>query len=590
MVNKINRNTFIKMTTLAALAPLGNRIFAATTGSNLLTSDELFKKMVAANDNEVATLLQTINYDELKFSRRIGNNFTALAASYCCTQSKYYHSELIIPKLDILTRFLSSHQAEDGTVNIANLESPPDTAFLLEYLTAAAYIMAKDNSAELSNTNAALKTFILKAGDALTSGGVHTPNHRWVVCAALARLNAVYPDKKYVNRIEDWLGEGIFMDSDGEYPERSRIYSNVENNSLITIGRLLNKPSLFKYVQKNLETTYYFMQPNGDLVTTSSRRQDQYEALSVVVYYLHYRYLAIRDNNSYFAGIAKLIEGMKGFDKEVLQKDLFHFMENPLLQKELPVATTPPVNYEKYLPTTKILRIRRGDQSTTLFGGIDWPLIVASGRSNSPDFYSYRKGNAILKYLRLSTNFFGMGYFYSEGIKKEGSKYILHKKLNIPYYQPLPKNLRKKNGDYKLSPSIDDRFWNKMDFSNRPVSNIKTLDTIITFSENGNKNELDFKVTGLNGVQVTIELCFLEGGVLSGVTQNTDGNNFLETGMGKYEYGTDSILFGQGSAAHKIIKNLEGERYSTHFGTLRTEGMHVYITGVTPFSHTLTFS
>lgn len=589
-MNKINRNTFIKMTTLAALAPLGNRIFAARVGSNLLSSDELFKKMVAANDNEVATLLQTINYDELKFSRRIGNNFTALAASYCCTQSKYYHSELIIPKLDILTRFLSSHQAEDGTVNIANLESPPDTAFLLEYLTAAAYIMVKDNSAELSKTNVALKTFILKAGDALTTGGVHTPNHRWVVCAALARLNAVYPDNKYVNRIEDWLGEGIFMDSDGEYPERSRIYSNVENNSLITIGRLLNKPSLFKYVQKNLETTYYFMQPNGDLVTTSSRRQDQYEALSMIVYYLHYRYLAIRDNNSYFAGIAKVIEGLKGFDKEVLQKDLFHFLENPLLQKELPVATTPPVNYEKYLPTTRILRIRRGDQSTTLFGGIDWPLIVASGRSNSPDFYSYRKGTAILKYLRLSTNFFGMGYFYSEGIKKEGSKYILHKKLNIPYYQPLPKNLRKKNGDYKLSPSIDDRFWNKMDFSNRPVSNVKTLDTTITFSENGDKNELDFKVTGLNGVQVTIELCFLEGGVLSGVTQNTDGNNFLETGMGKYEYGTDSILFGQGSAAHKVIRNLEGERYSTHFGTLRTEGMHVYITGVTPFSHKLTFS
>ena len=54
--------------------------------------------------------------------------------------------------------------------------------------------------------------------------------------------------------------------------------------------------------------------------------------------------------------------------------------------------------------------------------------------------------------------------------------------------------------------------------------------------------------------------------------------------------GGDVIRFGPGAMEHKKITNLEGERYSTHFGSLRTEGMHIFITGVTPFNHTLTFS
>jgi hypothetical protein len=596
-MNIIKRNEFLKMSAMLALIPLGGNLFASNGINNgILFTDDIFKRSVAANDIEVASLLQAVNTDDLKFSRRIGNNFSALAAAYCCPGSKYYHNDEIISKLDILTRFLASYQTADGTVNIANLESPPDTGFLLEYLAAAAYLLEKDSATQtkevskLKEVNLELKKFIIKAGGALTTGGVHTPNHRWVICAALSRINAVYPDKKYVNRIEDWLGEGVFMDSDGQYPERSCIYSGVENGAFLTIGRLLNKPALFQYPGKNLGMLYYLTEPNGDMVTTASRRQDQYMAKTIVSYYLFYRYLAIRGNNAHFAGIAKWIEGMEGFEKEILQRDLFEFMENPLLQKEMPSPSSPVINYEKLLPLTRLLRIRRDKTTSTLFGGVDWPVIIASGRSNSPNFYSYRKGNAFLKYMRLSSSFFSMGYFYSDGIKKEGNKYILYKKLEIPYYQPLPLNKRKPNGDYKLSPSIDDRFWNKMDFSNRPVSNVKKLETKITFSENGTTNELNIEVQGLVGVPVTLEFCFKEGGTLTGVTAGENGNNFLEKGTGKYEFGGDSISFGPGANAHKTITNLEGERYSTHFGTLRTEGMHVFITGITPFAHKLVIS
>ena len=595
-MHKITRNTFLKESlkvgALAILNPLDNCFLNITKqnparGSAL--DEDLLKRLVAANDNEAARLL-ALNPGNKTFGRRTAHEFAILSASYCFQDSKYYQSTSIISALEEMVKHLLSVQSDDGTVNLGNLESPPDTAFLLEQITAGAYVLSQQKSKDVVNINTAIKKFILKAGDALTAGGVHTPNHRWVLCAALARVNALYPNQKYIDRIEDWLGESIFIDSDGNYPERSKNYAAVENNSLITLGRLLNKPALFEPVRRNLEMTYYTMEPNGDLVTMDSRRQDQYSSKNIVSFYLYYRYMAIKDNNGKFSSIAKLIENLKDFDEEILNRSLIDFLENSLLQKELPAPTPLPVDYVKIFTTSNLLRIRRGDRTTTFFGGVDWPLIIASGRSNSPNFFSYRNGNAILKYMRLSSGFFSMGYFYSDGLKKQGEKYLLYKKLDVPYYQPLPKNLRNAKGDYKLSPSIDDRFWNKMDFEKRPVSNVKTLETTVSLLETNGGNEINFEVTGLKGVPVTIELCFKEGGKLSGVVAGNDNNSFLEKGIGRYEFEGDAIQFGPGIVAHKSITGLEGERYSTHFGSLRTEGLHVYLTGITPFSHKLTFN
>ena len=588
----MKRDDFLKMGALTIAAPFFNSALAKmATGNEKFYDDDILHRLVTANDKQVAGLLQSVNEDSVTFSRRVGFDFAVLTASYCFPDSAYYHNADIVSKLEIITKVLTNHQSADGTVNIGNLESPPDTAFLVEPLSAGAYLLAKDNSKELGTVNESIKLFLLKAGDGLTTGGVHTPNHRWVICAALSRLNALYPAKKYLDRIAQWMSEGIFMDSDGHYPERSALYGGVENNSLVTMARLLNKPFLFEQVRKNLDMTWYYLEPNGDLITTDSRRQDQYIGKRVTSYYLHYRYLAIRDNNKTFAGIARLIENIEGFDKEILDRSLFQFMENSLLQKEMPQPVLPSVNYEKLFPTSHLLRIRRDKTTTTLFGGVDWPLIIASGRSDSPNFFSYRKGNAILKYMRLSSGFFSMGYFYSEGLEKKGNVYKLHKKLTVPYYQPLPANKRNSKGDYTLSPSIDDRFWNKMDFKNRPVSNTKDLETTITLVETNGSNELSIRVNGLAGVPVTIEFCFKEGGNLSGVTApDSKGNSFLEKGVGTYEFGGDTIRFGPGGVVSKEINALEGERYTTHFGSLRTEGMHVFITGITPFEHRLTIS
>ena len=577
------------------ISPYSTRLIAgaedSAPGNNMLEND-LFQRLVDANDRQVAKLLQSADTQRNRYTRGLGYQFAMLSASYCYPGSAHHQNPLVASHLEKIAQSLLEVQRPDGTINAGNLESPPDTAFVLEPLCAGMSLLMQNKSEALNKSKTGIRKFIVRAGEALTSGGVHTPNHRWVLCSALARINALYPEQEYIDRIHDWLGEGIFIDGDGHYPERSRNYSEVENKSLIALGRLLKMPSLFVPVRKNLEMTYYYMEPNGDLVTNDSRRQDQYSSKSIVSFYLHYRYMAIYDSNRDFAAITRFIETLERFEEEILNHALFYFIEEPLLQNKLPDSNLLPADYEKLFDTSHLARIRRGDTTITFFGGVDWPLIIASGRSGSPNFFAYMKGAAILKYMRLSSSFFGMGYFYSEDLKKQGGRYILHKKLEVPYYQPLPAEQRNARGDYELSPSIDGRYWNKMSFEKRPVSNVKTLETTVILEENEGRAELTFQVSGQEDVLVTIELCFKEGGELSGVTasDNQTDIHFLEQGMGHYRYGKDTIQFGPGVLAHKYINRLEGERYSTHHGTLRTEGMHVYLTGITPFEHKITFS
>lgn len=585
----MNRADFIRMSTLAGMAPLCAPLFSFTGGNSGAEDTEMIARLVAANDKLAGGLLETVQEGKLSFSRKTAYDFAILAGSFVEKSSAYYHDPRVITKLNILARFLTDSQGPDGTVNVGNLESPPDTAFVIEIVTTATAALQQQAVPELKPVLEQIRSMILKAGEALRTGGIHTPNHRWVICAALSQIHSLYPDKKYVTRINEWLAEGIYQDADGYYPERSGTYSMVENTAFITMARNLKRPELLKYVRKNLQTFFYSMEADGDLVSNNSRRQDQYLCRHSAIFYLQYRYLAIHDQDRHFAAICKMIEATPWFEKEVLQQGLFYFQENETLREVLPSPSALPDRYEKLFPSSHLLRIKNKQTYITLFGGIDWPLIIASGRACSPDIFSFRKGKAVLKYLRLSTAFFSMGYFYSEGLKKQGNSYVLHKKLQVPYYQPLPLNKRNKQGDYRLSPSTDDRFWNKMDFANRPQSNIKTLDTTIIMTEKNGEVELTFSVTGLQKVPVTIELCFNEGGQFTGLTTDSKGKAILARDNAIYEVNGEQLQFGPGSFTNDVPENLEGERYSTHFGTLKTSGKSVYLTGVTPFKHTLFF-
>ena len=598
MKHQMSRGKFIKLGGLTlAGALVSNVVFANDLLSNNSTAKEdteLMKKLILNNDAKVKSILNRAPLDpaiKLSSFRGVASSITIMTASMSNSGSEYYKSKVLAEKLNEAIDVLLKEQYSDGTLDAGgNRQSPPDTAFILEYICPAAAILKSNKQADLVLLKDKLEKFILNAGEAMVTGGVHTPNHRWVICAALANINSLYPDVRYVRRIDEWLAEGIYINQDGHYSERSGIYSAVIDKALITMARLLNRPQLLDIVQKNLTTYFYYTEPNGDLVTVDSKRQDQFMNLKVTNFYLQYRYMAIRTHNPMFAYMADTIENLPEFTNDILSNSLAFFMENDELRKQIPVEGKVANDFEKFFAISNLARIRRGKTSVTLFGGNDKPVMIVSGRSSNPNFLMYRKGDAILKYMRLSTSFFRMGYFSSDGIIKEGNKYILKETKEADYYQPLAEEFRKADGDYKLSESPDGRFWNKMDFDSRTKSNVKKQVTVIEITEDNGTLNLDFKVDGPPNVEVTIEMCFKEGSNITGATLDEKKNYFLKSGFGALSTGTDTIQFGPGKGEHLNIENLDSEEYTYHQGSLRTNGEHVYITGFTPFYHKMTIS
>lgn len=598
MKHQMSRGEFIKLGGLTlAGALVSNVVFANDLLSNnsIVKEDtELMRKLTLNNDAKVKSILNKAPFDpaiKLSSFRSVASVITTMTASMCNPGSGYYKSKFLVEKLNQAANILLKEQYSDGTLDASgNRQSPPDTAFILEYICPAAAILKNNKQSELAPLKDKLKKFMLNAGEAMITGGVHTPNHRWVICAALANLNFLYPDDRYVRRIDEWLAEGIYINEDGHYAERSGIYSAVIDKALITMARLLNRPQLLEIVNKNLTTYFYYTEPNGDLITVDSKRQDQFMNIKVTNFYLPYRYMAVRTENPMFAYMVDVIENLPEFTNDILPNSLAFFMENEELRKLIKVEGKVTNDFEKFFAISNLARIRRGKTTATLFGGNDKPIMIVSGRSSNPNFLMYRKGDAILKYMRLSTSFFRMGYFSSDGIVKEGNKYILKETKEADYYQPLAEEFRKADGDYKLSESQDGRFWNKMDFDSRIKSNVKKQITVIEITENNGALSLDFKVDGPPNVEVTIEMCFKEGSSIIGAVSDEQKNYFLKSGTGEISSGEDRIQFGPGKLEHSNIENLDSEQYTYHQGSLRTNGEHVYITGLTPFRHTMTIS
>lgn len=593
----MSRGEFIRLSSLTLAGALVSDIVSANDFLNTNTAKEdiqLMKKLILNNDAKVKSILDKTPIEltiRMRNFRPIASSIAVMTASISNSGSEYYKSRLLVDKLNQAIDILLKEQYPDGTLDAGgNVQSPPDTAFILEYICPAAAVLNLEKQKDLEMLRDKLKKFIVNAGEAMITGGVHTPNHRWVICAALANINSLYPDPRYVRRINEWLAEGIDINEDGDYSERSGVYSAVIDKALITMARLLHKPELLDIVSKNLTTCYYHTETNGDLVTVNSKRQDQFMNLTVAKFYQQYRYMAIQTRNPMFVQMVNLIENLPGFTNEVLSDSLLFFMENEELRKPIPVEGKIVNDFEKFFAVSNLARIRRGKTSITLFGGNDKPIMVVSGRSSNPNFLMYRKGDAILKYMRLSTSFFRLGYFSADGIVKEGNKYILTETKEGDYYQPLAKEFLKSDGDYKLSESPDGRFWNKMDFDSRIKSNVQKQVTVIEITENDGTLDLDFKVEGPPNVEVTIEMCFKEGSGITGAIIDEKKNYFLKSGLGVLSVGADTIKFGPGKCEHLNVENLDSEEYTYHQGSLRTNGEHVYITGFTPFYYKMTIS
>ena len=231
-MNKTNRKDFLKTSSMALASSFISRHLRGHEDEKEPEFDEAFMtQLLETNEVSVANYLKSIeNSFGRQYYRNLSGGFAVLAAGYCHPKSSNFRSQNLLPGLQKTIDRLLALQYPNGTLDSGgNRKSPPDTAFLLESLCPAANILRSHHDfEELSGVKKKLDTFLLSAGEGLRTGGIHTPNHRLVVCSVLAQLYALFKDKKYLVRIGEWLAEGIYIDQDGQFPERSRNYAVVE--------------------------------------------------------------------------------------------------------------------------------------------------------------------------------------------------------------------------------------------------------------------------------------------------------------------------------------------------------------------------
>lgn len=479
-----------------------------------------------------------------------------LAAAWAAPESRYAKSNQLVERMHSAAHFLTSRQHDDGTIDLVttNFHSPPDTAFVLEWVCAATSVLRGTDAPELAPLLAELDRFILGGAEALRVGGIHTPNHRWVVCMGLARANALHPNAGYVARIDEWLREKIDIDPDGQFAERSSsIYSPLTDRCLITMARLLDRPALLDPVRKNLEMTLYYVHADGEVVTESSRRQDQYRPGSLAPYYLPYRYLALREDNGRFARLARWIEQIA---LGRLTGNLIFLLEDPSLRRPLPAEAPLPADYERHFAHSRLVRVRRGASSATIL-------------AENPTFFSLHKGSAVVV-MRFAAAFFGKGQFVGTELRKDGSCWRMHQELTGPYYQPLPAEHRPPDGD-----------WSKMPRDLRSQSEVQRLRSEVRVREAAGGFQVEIRIGGTEHVPVAVELGFRRGGALAGVARLPDVPDayLLHRGRGRFRFGGATIEFGPGGASH---------RWTQLRGALpKLDADCVYLTGETPFHRTL---
>ncbi|WIB78717.1 hypothetical protein DEJ28_06370 [Curtobacterium sp. MCPF17_002] len=481
-------------------------------------------------------------------------------------------------------RHLAARQSPGGTfVGGDNVLSPPDSAFTVNDVCDALQLLApyRDSvpaAAELADD---LDAIVRRAAPALLTGGVHTPNHRWEIAAALARIHRLHPDAALVARIDEWLAEGPDIDADGLWSERSPNYAAaVSCPSFLVLAEVLERPALLDPVRRSLDATLALLLPDDTVETVQSRRQDQSKPFGIGAFAPLLWHVAVLDGRADLAAVAARAAVAEMWQPGAVAA---RAMTDPILARPLPEAAPLPLG-TAHFAAARVVHVREADRSVVLFAGSDVPATghVRSGLANSPTFLRVLAGDVVLSDVRLSREFFGLGPFRPTVLDDLGDgRFRLTETVSAGYHQPLPTAARRSDGAYELGD--EGRFSASMAFDARDQDRV-SLTTTVEVAVTPDAVVLDVVTEGAD-VPWSLQLTFRAGGTFSGVsTDAATRERVLVAGDGRYRAGSSSITFGpgNGSGPEQPAFYAPGQDYAFLGGTDRPDGEHVQVTGRSP--------
>ncbi|MFX3634205.1 MAG: hypothetical protein ACE3L7_16860 [Candidatus Pristimantibacillus sp.] len=380
-----------------------------------------------------------------------------LAAALINKDSIYYHDAELLSRLELGAEYMLRFQHEDGTISPGwtNLHSPPDTGFVVVGLAQVYELLVAQRWEPLQKSTTAIRLFLDRTIPALITGGCHTPNHRWVMTAALGFMYKLTGKPVLLERGQQWLAEGMDCTEDGEWTERSNgIYNAVSDVMLYHASKLFDRVDLLEPVRRNLRMMSYLVHPNGEVVTDYSGRQDFGQSYDMASYLLVSKLMACEDHDPLFAAIAELAGQATTHPGMLPNNAMVGYLLYPQLSEHLVEAGELPQSYRVIINREFPREHYLSDMETAGHGGRiyhsrlhpDFGAPVARQRegdtsvtamTETNSFFALRHGAARLLAVQIATSF-EPGFIKMEHMEVLDDGYLLSGSESKGYYSPVP--------------------------------------------------------------------------------------------------------------------------------------------------------
>ncbi len=487
-----------------------------------------------------------LNYtDNLVHPGTATGSMLTLVPLYVNKDSKYFGDDELYKVIIDALNYIKRVQRPDGTFDLltTNFYSSPDAGFIVQNLAHAYRIVEKYGFNEkCEKIKDELYFIIKKAGYGMVNGGFHTPNHRWVIAAALMMAYNITEEAPFKEMAKRYLNEGIDCDENGEYTERSSgIYNAVNDNALIILSEEMKREDLLLHVKRNLNMMLTYIEPDWSLFTQHSTRQDKGEgsnatqAFYPIPYYHIYLYMAYKLNNKTYAYVADHIFKNSVKWSKSLPNALYLYMLKEEF-KEFDMEKEPiSENYHVYYENSGVVRVRNKDATYTIL-------------KDSSNFLFFQKGNLKCR-IKMCASFFAKAQFKAQEIIKIPNGYKLSFKTQGHYWMP-----------FEETPPTSD--WRKMDHGKRKLVNILDLvfDVFIEESEEGINMHL--AVNGCDRVPVKVEFCFSPYSMVQNenfAAMGEPGQSMVvKSGFVDVRNGIDTIKIGPAFGKHAYTTEMRG--------------------------------
>ena len=484
--------------------------------------------------------------------------------------------EQLLFQAELAAAYLLRSRRSSGLIDLisVNIDSGPDTAFTVQELCTLL---------ELANLRTVVHpawqsfldkvaTFVRESVPAMASGGFHTPNHRWVIVAALAQAHKLFPELAVADAVEGYLAEEIDLDAEGMFIERSiGVYDAVNNRSLLLIHENWQCTAALPAVQKNLDTDLHMLHADGTAETGLSRRQDygtRQVALGLVPYLLWSSHFAA---NPQFINAAHWLwqQAVQDSKTAITDHDAHvHWLAYVLMKYGLPTVQTVqptstgvgaaaglPDNFVKHYPLNGFHRVRKG-------------LLNASFFRDTTRILTITQGEAELSSVKISQTYFGqfIGRFIGNSMDWDGETLILRSQGRS--------NPRRPAYELPLARPVPPDQWT----TTMPERDLRWLPHAVnqlTVSEVANGFDLRLQtLEGSDQVALQIALDFPSGGIWESADTRTITQAgqviFLKQGWVSMRYGADVIEISPGHITHGMWQMRDAETSPDHVRVLLT--------------------